>query len=195
MSKKSTASSKPRQTKILLDTNAYLRLAKSLHPLLGQTFGEENYALYIHERLQFELNRSERLHSKFNFLFEDEFKINREKIIACSRSQKKEIDITYDFIWNFQKGKGNKLSLEDIYCVATAEVLKLVLVSDEKPIVEVCNAFDVEVINSINLLKLMYDCKYINIEKIMEIRNFLYYINDWQSNFNEDMKKYFNIDP
>ncbi|MEA9390931.1 hypothetical protein SJI19_10305 [Acerihabitans sp. TG2] len=35
------------QSKILVDTNAYLRLAKTIRPLLFVTFGDNEYCLYI----------------------------------------------------------------------------------------------------------------------------------------------------
>ena len=35
------------QRKLLLDTNAYLRLARSVHPLLFSDFGEDRICLYL----------------------------------------------------------------------------------------------------------------------------------------------------
>ena len=35
------------QSKILVDTNAYLRLAKTIRPLLFMPFGDNEYCLYI----------------------------------------------------------------------------------------------------------------------------------------------------
>ena len=46
------------QTKILLDTNTYLRLAQSIHPLLGNPCGKENYTLYIHKEIDIELKEA-----------------------------------------------------------------------------------------------------------------------------------------
>lgn len=43
------------QSKILVDTNAYLRLAKTIHPLLSTPFGEKKYCLYILPELNKEL--------------------------------------------------------------------------------------------------------------------------------------------
>jgi len=40
------------QTKILLDTNTYLRLAQSMHPLLGIPFGKNEFTLYIHKEIE-----------------------------------------------------------------------------------------------------------------------------------------------
>ncbi len=43
------------QSKILVDTNAYLRLAKTIRPLLFMPFGENEYCLYILPELNEEL--------------------------------------------------------------------------------------------------------------------------------------------
>ena len=56
------------QSKILLDTTTYLRLAQSIHPLLGQTFGEKNFTLYVHKEIEIELKRSGRLQSEFSWI-------------------------------------------------------------------------------------------------------------------------------
>ena len=46
------------QTKLLLDSNVYFRLAKEIHPLLFQEFGDECYCLYVLEELQAEYDCS-----------------------------------------------------------------------------------------------------------------------------------------
>jgi hypothetical protein len=45
---------------ILLDSNAYLRLAISIHPLLGQKFGqdkEENYVIRVRREFALEFKK------------------------------------------------------------------------------------------------------------------------------------------
>jgi hypothetical protein len=37
------------QTKILIDTNSYFRLAQNLHPLLKTPFGKAEYTIYAHK--------------------------------------------------------------------------------------------------------------------------------------------------
>ena len=60
------------QQKLLLDTNAYLRLARSIHPLLFVEFGEDRTCLYLAEDFETEFARSRRLHSKFPWVDEPE---------------------------------------------------------------------------------------------------------------------------
>lgn len=42
------------QTKIIVDSNSYFRLAQNIHPLLCQPFGKENFTLYMHAELNAE---------------------------------------------------------------------------------------------------------------------------------------------
>ena len=53
------------QRKLLLDSNAYLRLAQSIHPLLFVEFGEDRTCLYLTEDFEREFARSRRLGTKF----------------------------------------------------------------------------------------------------------------------------------
>lgn len=48
-------------TLVLLDTNAYLRLAKRVRPLLGKKFGQKDYVLTILRDVEDEVQRSPRL--------------------------------------------------------------------------------------------------------------------------------------
>ena len=65
------------QSKILVDTNSYLRLAKSIRPLLFVPFGDKEYCLYILSELNEELKTS-KLDNKFPWTQEDEFIENRK---------------------------------------------------------------------------------------------------------------------
>ena len=79
------------QTKLLLDTNAYLRLAYTIHPLLFASFGDENYTLYVIEDFQVEFNRQPRVKKKFAWVNENKFMLNREKFLTMSNKEKKDI--------------------------------------------------------------------------------------------------------
>ena len=54
--------------RILLDSNAYLRLANSFHPLLNEPFGKDRYALYLIPEFQKEFDKSPRLANKFGWV-------------------------------------------------------------------------------------------------------------------------------
>lgn len=61
------------RTDILVDTNAYLRLAQSLHPLLGHPFGEKSYCLRVLPELEKEYLKNPRLRSSFSWFEEAEY--------------------------------------------------------------------------------------------------------------------------
>lgn len=60
-------------TLVLLDTNAYLRLAKRVRPAVGVTFGQKGYTLTILKAVEDEVHRSARLKAKYPWFDNDEF--------------------------------------------------------------------------------------------------------------------------
>jgi hypothetical protein len=88
------------QTKILLDSNSYFRLAKSIHPLLFQEFGRERYCLYVLRELQDEFDRQPRLQRKFSWVDNPEFRENRSKMLSLSRIQNNKLPTVFDFMWD-----------------------------------------------------------------------------------------------
>ena len=183
------------QSKILIDTNVYLRLGKSINPLLGIPFGDQKYALYLHKEIQIELNRSNRLENKFYWTEEEEYKKNRRKIITTSNEQKKEIEDTYNHIWEYQKDNKLGLSREDIYCIATELVLYIQLVTDDQNMIKSAKEFDVNIINTLSLIKMMIENNFINEEKLHEIVGYWKYLKDLPANFREDYKTLFGEKP
>ena len=99
------------QTKLLLDTNTYLRLAQSIHPLLGKSFGKEKLTLYIHDKIEKELKRSPRLKTQFYWIEQEEYLTNRKKKLTFSKQEKENIELTYDHIWEFQKDVSFNLNI------------------------------------------------------------------------------------
>ena len=88
------------QTKILLDSNAYFRLAQSIHPLLQVEFGEEKYCLYVIKELQAEYDKNPRLKNAFSWVNDSEYRKNRTCELNISRKSRREIEQVSDFIKN-----------------------------------------------------------------------------------------------
>ena len=184
------------QTKILLDTNTYLRLAQSIRPLLGIEFGKEKFTLYIHKEIETELNRSSRLQNKFNWIEREEYKNNRKKRLIIKKCKQVDIENTYDFIWEYQKNKKLNLSREDIFCIATALELNIKLVTDDKNMITTCKEFEVDILTTLELMKLMQDNNHIDVELIKQITEYWKYSNDLPTNlmdFEKDIKRLFGI--
>ena len=87
------------QTKIIVDSNSYFRLAQNIHPLLCEPFGERQFTVYIHSELSTEFKRSARLKNKFHWFTEPRFVANRSRTISLSAENKKEIESTYEYLW------------------------------------------------------------------------------------------------
>jgi len=179
------------QTKILLDTNTYLRLAQSIHPLLGNPFGKENYTLYIHKEIEVELKRSSRLRTKFYWIEEEQYKTNRKKKLVISRLKQAAIEDTYEHIWEYQKDLKLNLSREDIYCIATALEENIKLVTDDQNMIKVCKAFGVTVLSTLKLLKLMLESGLIDYTTIIQIVDYWKYEKDLPANFISEFKLLF----
>jgi hypothetical protein len=60
---------------VLLDTNAYLRLAKRVRPMLGVSFGAKEYSLTILTDVETEVHRNPSLKFKFPW-FDDQVLVN-----------------------------------------------------------------------------------------------------------------------
>ena len=88
-----------RLKRILLDSNAYLRLANSFHPLLNEPFGKDKYALYLIPEFQKEFDRNPRLSNKFGWVNQPEYVENRKLRIRVTKTQKEQIILIHSYLW------------------------------------------------------------------------------------------------
>ena len=79
-------------TLVLLDTNAYLRLAKRIQPLLGVAFGQKNYELTILREVEDEVSRQPRLQLQFPWFETEPYSTERlAKRTRLSKVEKNQI--------------------------------------------------------------------------------------------------------
>ena len=178
------------QSKILVDTNSYLRLAKSIRPLLFVPFGDKEYSLYILSELNEELKTS-KLDNKFPWTQEDEFIENRKFFPKIGKVQKKEIDRNFEYIWSYVLTEFNGPSKVDVWYIAYALELNVPVVTDDQDMTELATTFEVQVIPTLELLKIMLDCGHIDMKSINGICDFWRYISDVPANFKSDYKRLF----
>ncbi len=179
------------QRKILLDTNSYLRLAKGIHPLLFEEFGPDACCLYVLKELDQELNASRRLKTKFDWSDETEYRENRRHQLTVSRAQRKDIDNAVSFIWDHVQDGHPGPSRIDVLHMAHAYVLGIPLVSDDRDLLEVAKAFDINTMKTLDLMRLMLDCQHIQIEKVRSIVGFWRYWEDVPFALEEDIARLF----
>ncbi len=181
------------QTRLIVDSNSYFRLAQNIHPLLCRSFGKEEYTLYIHAELNEEFRRSTRLKTKFQWVAEPEHIENRSRSISLSHEQKAEVEATYDYMWEhvkeaFLRPHGKGPSPIDTRIVATALALGIAVVTDDRDMIELAKEFEVQRITSLGLMKLMLEAGHIDDEKVAQVVEQWMYENDtphrdWKKEF------------
>lgn len=76
-------------TLVLLDTNAYVRLAKRIQPLLGEKFGQKEYVLTILKDVEDEVHRNPRLKFKYPWFDGEDFANERLAFTPRLNSEQK----------------------------------------------------------------------------------------------------------
>ena len=163
---------------ILLDSNAYLRIADSFHPLLGESFGEEGYVLYLIPEFQKEFNKSQRLKNKFGWVNQPEYVENRSNLLKRTREQSNQIDLTYSYLWEYNISEGLGASRVDVKALSYGLVLGLPVVTDDRDMTQLGRAFGVEMWGLLDLLKIMLAAGHIDPQKIKTLVSYLEYNND-----------------
>ena len=183
------------QTKILLDSNAYFRLAQSIHPLLQIEFGTEKYCLYVIKELQSEYDKSPRLKNAFPWVNAAEYRKNRICELNISRKSGREIEHVYDFIKNHARDSHPGTSKVDITALAHAYVLDIQIVTDDSDMLALAEDFNIKSLKTLELLKLMLDCCHIDMAVVRQIASYWIYENDRPKSFSADYKKLFKEPP
>ncbi|MBN2545086.1 MAG: DNA-binding protein [Spirochaetes bacterium] len=178
--------------KLLVDTNSYLRLADGIKPLLDVTFGEQNYCLYILPDLDKEFNRNPRLQTKFPWFYKDEYKENRKCKLKITTGQLNEIENVYDFILDYSKESEYSASKVDIKCLTYGYVLNIPIVTDDECMHILGREYDIKTIKTLELLKIMLDCKKITIKNVHDIVKLWAYNDDLPKDFFQDYKNIFS---
>jgi hypothetical protein len=183
------------QSKILIDTNVYFRLAQSIRPLLKVEFGNTKYCLYVIKDLQKEYEKNSRLRNSFPWVNDPEYAENRSHRLQLSRTEQKEIDQAYDFIFDHARTTCPGVSKVDVMGLAHAYVLGIPIVTDDGDMLALAEDFEIATLKTLELLKLMMDCDHIDMAKVREIGGYLAYSNDRPREFRRDYKKLFNEEP
>lgn len=178
------------QSKVLIDTNAYIRLAKTFRPLLFTPFGDNEYCLYVLPELNHELG-SRNLQSKFPWVTEEEFEKNREHFPSISRKQKKSIQQTFDYLWDHVQTELPGPSKVDALYLAYALELDVPVVTDDQDMIELAKEFEAKVMPTLELLSIMLDCGHADMKIINGLCDYWRYISDLPANFKADYQRLF----
>lgn len=182
--------------RMVVDSNAYFRLAQSIHPLLNKHFGDDNFCLFVIKELQEEYNRSPRLNNAFPWVNSPEYVTNRTPFLAVKDEEAPEIRRAFEFIYRYARMVHNGISRVDVLCLAHAEQLGIPVVTDDTEMRLLAKDYNIKTLSSMELLKLMLDCSYIDMAKVREIVAYWEYLNDKPNkNFRLDYKRIFGEAP
>jgi hypothetical protein len=179
------------QSKILVDTNTYLRLAKTIRPLLFKSFGDDEYCLYILPELNQELGGN-KLQSKFHWINDEEFAENRKHFPVIGKKQLKSIQQTFEYLWDHVQTELPGPSRVDALYLAYALELNIPVITDDQDMTELAEAFEAKVMPTLELLKIMLDCGHTDMKTIDGLCDYWRYIADMPANFKADYKRFFS---
>lgn len=182
------------QSKILVDTNAYLRLAQTVKPLLFVPFGEQEYCLYVIPELNEELERK-RLASKFPWVDEDEYRNDRQHYPSVSRKQRSVIQNTFEYVWDHVQTELPGPSKVDALYIAYAIELETTVITDDEDMIALADVFGAKAMRTIELLKLMLDAGHVDMAKINAVVSYWRYIEDAPGQLAEQYRRLFGCDP
>ncbi|MBK5274065.1 MAG: hypothetical protein JJE30_03315 [Desulfuromonadales bacterium] len=183
------------ESRILLDTNAYFRLAQSIHPLLNAAFGDKNYTLYVLKELQDEYEKNSRLTNQFSWVNAPEYSNNRSYRLILTSEEKTEIKRAYDFILDYVRNVHPGVSKVDVLGLAHAEQLRIPVVTDDVEMRQAATDYGIKTLKTLELLKLMLDCNHIDMAKVRAIAAYWVYMKDTPKSFKADYKKLFGEEP
>ncbi len=183
------------QVKILVDSNAYFRLARDVHPLLGKPFGKKKYCLYIIEGFEREYLYSGRLQSKFHWVSEAKYAENRQMKLTLSRTEKNKLQETKAFFKDAAISMNLTTGSVDIEALAIAYILKTPVVTDDSDMIALAEEFEVSIIKVLELMKIMVDDGLIDLAKVRSIVSYWKYMRDLPKNCDADYAKIFGEKP
>lgn len=158
----------------MLDTNAYLRLAKRIIPLLGQKFGQKEYILTILKDVEKEVCRSARLTSLFPWF--DDSQYTQERVsttLRFSPSEKQALaaatSVLREHVVNNVVNYKTPPSLTDCRVLAMSMVRDTVAATDDKSMHTLAKEFSLPVWHGWEVLKKMHTAKMVSDAKVLEI--------------------------
>lgn len=166
-------------TLVLLDTNAYLRLAKRVRPLLGVPFGQKRYVLTVLEDVENEVHRNPRLRFQYPW-FDGDTSLASERLaqrLRLSRDEQAQLDAAARFLhdWvlqdvqRFTAGGRSPPSLTDCRVLALGQVRPAIVVTDDLGMHELAREFAIGVWHGFELLAKMRTAKAASDDLVREI--------------------------
>jgi hypothetical protein len=165
-------------TLVLLDTNAYLRLAKRVRPAVGVKFGQKGYVLTIHKSVEDEVHRNPRLRATYPWFDGQEFTSERmAKQIRLSDADKASIQAAQSVLHGwvladpepYTSGGRSPPGPTDCWLLALGQVKPAIVVTDDLGMHALAKDFGILVWHGFQLLDKLRSAKVVDTPLIREI--------------------------
>jgi hypothetical protein len=164
-------------TLVLLDTNAYLRLAKRVRPAVGIKFGQKDYVLTVHRSVEDEVHRNPRLRLKYPWFDLQEFADERlAKQLRLSEDEKARIDAAQSVLHGWVLADAAKYTLGgsppgavDCGLLALGQVKPAIVVTDDLGMHALAQDFQIAIWHGYELLDKLRSAKVVDPALIREI--------------------------
>lgn len=183
----------------LLDTCAYLRLAKDIHPLLGTLYLPPSESASVTSDVHSEWSKAPRLKSKFHWVSEQQYADNRvAHTVQLTGKMPTQVMQMRQYLASFASTSKKKLQAlnftipSPVDCMVLGYVFTLnesgaaaTTVSDDGGLGWVAKQMKIPYIQSEDLVKRMFDARTVNLAQIKSMASYLDYIDDlpaaWRS--------------
>lgn len=165
-------------TLVLLDTNAYLRLAKRVRPAVGIKFGQKGYVLTIHRSVEDEVRRNPRLRAANPWFDGQEFANERlAKQIRLGAEEKASVLAAQSVLrgWvlaapePYTSGGRSPPGATDCWLLALGQVKPAIVVTDDLGMHALAREFGIVVWHGYQLLDKLRSAKVVDPPLIREI--------------------------
>ncbi|MBU1224399.1 MAG: hypothetical protein KKA22_15650 [Gammaproteobacteria bacterium] len=163
---------------VLLDTNAYLRLAKRIRPLLGVPFGQKEYLPTILKQVEDEVHKSARLKFSFPWFTDPELTAERlAKQIRLGKEERAQIEAAASVLrahiladpQSYTTQGRSPPSPTDCFLLAFGQVRPAIVVTDDLGMHKLAGDFDIDIWHGHELLKKMLSARVIENDLVREI--------------------------
>ena len=165
-------------TLVLLDTNAYLRLAKRVRPFVGLQFGQKPYVVTILKEVEDEVHAGARLKFQYPWFDNEEFASERlAKTVRLSAADRKSMGIAQGILHGMAQLDLARYTTEgrsppgmtDCWVLAFGHVKQAIVVTDDLGMHALAGEFGITVWHVYELLDKLRSARIVTRELIIEI--------------------------